>query len=457
MTKQMLRIARIESYTPVGLAKKLVLGYGTGPALGRSRLASVTEYGSDGVTSLPATTFTYVDGGGGISVGNNLTTVANASTWASNYSVVSGDFNGDGNSDLYLLGTTATYFCPGPGIASANNCQQMSTSNFRSYTPLTGDFNGDGYTDLYLIGTSGGSYFCAGNSASPGATCVQTTTTDLSNKKFSVSDVNGDGISDLIELETAGTSQILRVCLGPAVSSTLPLGTCQAAVIAPTNFPASYLSVSSSSAGAFLVTDFDGDGMHEIRINFTTSFLITNSPQTAYSHLKQTAYCRYTTGLFCFAPAYLPTYSASDFISGDFNGDGYTDMIAVSPNNSAGNWLFCPGPSAAPGSNCVSMPKLSTGGSSAGGLRLKLYPMDFNGDGVTDLMINDDNGTHTTFCRGPGLITTNNCFFSIPGTSTWIDNLTPILGDFNGDGITDIITVSPAPRSLPPAGNAPIN
>lgn len=81
MTKQMLRIARVESYTPVGLAKKLVLGYGTGPALGRSRLASVTEYGSDGVTSLPSTTFTYADGGGGISVGNNLTTVANASGW----------------------------------------------------------------------------------------------------------------------------------------------------------------------------------------------------------------------------------------------------------------------------------------------------------------------------------------------------------------------------------------
>jgi RHS repeat-associated protein len=444
MTKQMLRINRIESHTPVGLAKRLVLGFGTGPALGRSRLASVTEFASDGVTSLPATTFTYENGGGGISVGNNLTTVANSANWRDTYTTLSGDFNGDGTSDLFLAGTAVTYFCPGPGIASASNCVQTSTFNFKDYRPLTGDFNGDGITDLYFLGTSGGGYFCQGKSASPGSTCVQTTTADLSNKKFSVGDVNGDGISDLIALESAGTSEILRVCLGPAISSTLPLGTCPAALLAPTNFPASYQSVGSSSGGGLLVGDFDGDGLHEIRVNFTTSFLTSTSPTTVYSSLTQTGYCRYTATLICSAPAFLSlsTNSAGDFILGDFNGDSYTDMIVVSPNNSAGNWQFCPGPSTAPGTNCVGMPKLSTGGSSAGGSRLKIYTMDFNGDGVTDIMINDDNGTHTTFCNGPQLITVNNCYFPNLGSSTWLNNVTPLLGDFNGDGITDIITVS---------------
>lgn len=427
ITKQTQRISKIETYGPTGLVSRYVLSYGTGPALGRSRLASVTQFGSDSVTSLPATTFSYLDGGGGISVSNNMTVVQNANAFGSNYTIVPGDFNGDGNTDIYLIGPSVTYFCSGPGIATANNCQQTSGYNFVGFVPLTGDFDGDGFTDFYFIGTSGGSYFCKGKSTLPGSTCVQTTTANLSNKTFSVGDVNGDGISDLIQVES-GTASLLRVCIGPAISSSLTLASCPGATIPNSSFASNF---------KMLPSDLDGDGVTEIQLNYTT-------PTTVYGSLPHSANCRYTTTLTCVA-GLLDAYPVNAITTGDFNGDGYTDMILVSTNNTAGNWLFCPGPSASPGNNCVNMSKLSNGASSVGGFKLKIYPMDFNGDGISDLMITDDiqnSSSNTWFCKGPGLISANNCTLPLWGTAGWIGNLTPWPGDYNGDGVTDLILSS---------------
>ncbi|HPB68695.1 MAG TPA: toxin TcdB middle/N-terminal domain-containing protein, partial [Candidatus Omnitrophota bacterium] len=53
------RLASIEVRSNDILQRKYVLGYGYSPRTGRSLLKSITEYGSDGVTAMPALTFEY--------------------------------------------------------------------------------------------------------------------------------------------------------------------------------------------------------------------------------------------------------------------------------------------------------------------------------------------------------------------------------------------------------------
>ena len=453
-TRQAVRILRIDTFSPTGMVKRYALGYGSGPAAGRSRLASVTEYAGDGVTALPATTFSYFDGGGGISVTDNRTTIANAGNWGTTYGFVPGDFNGDGVNDLYLIGATATYFCPGPGIATANNCQQTTSSNFTGFTPIIGDFNADGFTDLYFFGA--GSYFCAGKLSLPGSVCVQTSTTTFRTAfqttiTVQSGDFNGDGFSDLVTVENSSPAsrKLLRVCQGQSTTTSLVLTSCANTTTNPVNQAAA----ESSYAPQLLLIDVDGIGSQQIVLSYTSyhqgfpSNVITNVTPQSFT-------CRYSNpGTLTCVTGNLSAYPSDQITAGDFNGDGYTDLILVPQNNSGTNWLFCAGPN--PQTKCVNMPKLSIAQTSVGGARLKTHTGDYNGDGITDLIIVDDvfsGASSTWFCKGPGLVTANNCAWLAAGQPAWIGTGTvPYPGDYNGDGVTDLILVN-ATQTLFAAG-----
>ena len=252
--KQNVRLSRIDIVYSAGLIKRYQLGYNAAPASGRSRLGSVTEYAGDGVTALPATTFNYFDGGGGITVSDNRTPIASAGGWGMNYVFVQGDFNGDGITDLYLLGSSTSYFCPGPGVASANNCIATLTGNFRSALVQTGDFNGDGITDLYLVEANNGgwSFFCPGGYPTLGA-CVQTTSgaigSGLFSGTFQAGDFDGDGRTDLF----FKTSSSAVICPTPQITTVFSFANCYSAV-----------SVPGGTKNKTLVADLDGDGKAEI-------------------------------------------------------------------------------------------------------------------------------------------------------------------------------------------------
>src|SRR6266481_2737835 len=78
------------------------------------------------------------------------------------YQSYAGDFNGDGIADVWMTGFDGAFFCPGPGIVSANNCAKVWHDDWRSlYEIHTGDFNGDGITDIWMTGFNG-AFFCRG-------------------------------------------------------------------------------------------------------------------------------------------------------------------------------------------------------------------------------------------------------------------------------------------------------
>lgn len=144
------------------------------------------------------------------------------------------------------------------------------------------------------------------------------------------------------------------------------------------------------------------------------------------------------------------------YISGDFNGDGVTDIIAIDfPYNKDTCTLINPLDHKDPLCDCIGTyqydskayfvnlsPNISSFINSAGSLRAALksqdevYASDYTGDGKTEL-IHKTNGQIYVY----GITKSNKLKLIIKIDNTHIKNNLPLfLGDFNGDGRTDFVT-----------------
>ena len=128
-----------------------------------------------------------------------------------------GDFNGDGYSDLYIMDSAGARFCPGPGIAqSLAGCFRTGTTDWRIYDVYVGDYDGDSKSDLYLIGTAA-SFFCSGTKLWQSQLgCAQTVMGDWKTAfNIKPGDFDGDGVTDLYMADT-NTGYINRGISGGA-------------------------------------------------------------------------------------------------------------------------------------------------------------------------------------------------------------------------------------------------
>ena len=173
--------------------------------------------------------------------------------------------------------------------------------------------------------------------------------------------------------------------------------------------------------------DFNGDGMTD---------LLASANNNANWH----TYVRFaqgdgTFGTPVYAHAGTVNWNAYNIELGDFNGDGMTDLLASVNNN--GSWhtyvRF------AQGDGTFGTPVYAH----AGTVNWNAYNIelgDFNGDGMTDLLasVNNNGSWHTyvRFAQGDGTFGTP--VYAHAGTVNW--NAYNIeLGDFNGDGMTDLL------------------
>ena len=461
--KYVQRLANIETYVSGALVKRYTLTYDVAShQTNRSRLKQVRECGGDGVTCLPETVITYTDGSRGIGDADNRTLVAGTTNafWLSNFRILPGDFDGDGKSDLFLVGTAASYFCPGGQIAISNNCSQSIVGDFKTYyRTIVGDFDGDSIPDIYFTGTR--SYFCSGKSIKSNqlATCVQTSTTGIFPSASPTSevnhvlsgDVNGDGYQDIMVVQPSLNGNIslntkITTCLGPTVTTTFLTGcTIQNYSLPQISTPGSPTNTLTS---VVIIGDFDGDQIDELVLKVSGGAgSWPNGFSAAGSYVcRGTAGCTpITTGAL--AGGGFNIIATKNARSGDFNGDGYVDLLVLSQFNT-GNWKFCPGPSALPGTTCIDIPRLSEAGMNRiSGVALG----DFNGDGLTDLVFSDDplGVAGTRYCQAPGFTISNNCLALVknpPGL--WFDyadganTRIPFSGDFDGDGVTDLMVIA---------------
>ena len=180
-----------------------------------------------------------------------------------------------------------------------------------------------------------------------------------------------------------------------------------------------------------IVVDWDGDGLQDMVVPYVHTSSVTT---VTYFIIRGNDLSMADTLYYVHSPQYstdVPYYT-----SADFNNDGMSDIIIL---NQAGynNYYNC----------CVYPGNLEGLTNSTISISLQLYSSpkrlitgDFNCDGMTDILVICSNGYKIFWNRGGGL--SSNTFSSSDSTTgtNLTDNNMVRDGDFNGDGIPDILT-----------------
>jgi hypothetical protein len=192
----------------------------------------------------------------------------------------------------------------------------ISLSRVSGAKTVLGDFNGDGVSDLALVSGSGWSTipvaFSHGDGVFEGANISVPNFpawSRVAGAKAVVGDFNGDGRSDIALTGPAGWSTI------PVAFATLD-GKFNVTNMSVSNFP-----IWASQSGAKPVAgDFDGDGRDDIAL---TGGIGWGSIPVAFSNADGTFFVTNVgEGFF----SLVAQQQGAKPISGDFNGDGRTDI-----------------------------------------------------------------------------------------------------------------------------------
>jgi hypothetical protein len=326
-----------------------------------------------------------------------------------------GDFNGDGKKDVVKVVTnqvsSSTVYQLSVLLGNGNGTFQTAvltslTSN--NEDPIfVGDLNGDGKDDVLqvhpeLTPSTVDVYLSNGDGTFAASTNVQLSAFSLSGGVLT--DINGDGKLDilLVDSETPG---IVTYLLGNGD------GTFQAGVPMAT--------LTGAAPNNIFFADFNGDG----KIDFAGT---TNSGQLSV-YLS-------ASGAFA-APVSLATsdgnYNACNDIAGDLTGDGKPEIVSVNCNYNTLTVYVNNGDGSFQTGAYYQNP--GDGDSDPYGLAIA----DLNGDGKNDVVVsNEEAGAITTFLgNGDGTLTPVPVGFAASGW-TWE---TPLVADFNGDGILDVL------------------
>lgn len=386
------RIKTIRSYADGSLSREYNLSYQNVSNPIRSRLVSVSECGSS--ECYPPTQFTWSD------VSNSITngTSAVSDQWTTGYAW-KGDFNGDGLMD-FASRTSANKISVrlsnGTGFSTVtwNGPSSWGDSNFT----WVGDFNGDGKADIatrvggivYIMRSTGSNFSVATWGAAWWGLGDYTW----------VGDFNGDGRTDIATYISSGNQLRIYTSTGSSFSSS-------AYTMQPTWGPPEFT----------WAEDFNGDGLTDI---------VTVNGSTIMMYIKT------HTGFLTTSGTDSSPWGTADYTwTGDFNGDGILDIATY-----ASGYFYIRMGTGKGFRSRTWAPNGSNWGSSA-----YTWAGDFNGDGLTDIISAVGPGSGTIYVRlssgGSFSLITASSSATIwgPADRTWV-------GDFNGNGRSDIVSVN---------------
>jgi hypothetical protein len=300
----------------------------------------------------------------------------------------------------------------GAGTATAND----------SWLPASLDVNGDGLGDVAVSdwSASGVSSFVDVYDGHPGAgwnpgipAVLEGSSPPGADLVASAGDVDADGVTDLLIAEpNANAVYLYGSTSGSPAKLTPPSNSCALS------------GFGQSMAGA---GDLNGDGFDDFVVGFAGSGLGGSKAYVFFGNTSST-----------WTP--LPLWSAGSgfghsFASGDFNGDGLSDL-AVSASGLGNVYVFpgVTGPGASWGPCPIVLNGVNPNTMSSG---------DFNGDGLSDLVIAQGGspGTVAVYLGAAGSLWVPGTPVLITGplTATGFGSGLANAGDINGDGIDDLL------------------
>jgi hypothetical protein len=260
----------------------------------------------------------------------------------------------------------------------------------------TGDFDGDGITDLAVACLAGAPLAILRGLGNGGFAAPVGWAGGSGARALVVSDFNGDGHPD--------------IALGVSAGVVLWLGDGHG------GFVAAAAIQSAAAPGGLAAGDFDSDGHMDLAVASGAASCV----QVLRGH---------GDGTFDPPVTYAAGSSPARLIATDLDGDGILDLAVA--NNSGASVSVYRGLGAAGLGDGAFAPAITI---PVAGSPWGLAALDFDHDGVTDLVVSDGAGTSLALLRGTG-----GCTFAAAGTV-----VTPtaprdlVAGDFDGDGVTDV-------------------
>jgi hypothetical protein len=313
---------------------------------------------------------------------------------------LSGDFNRDGLLDYALVGgpnwqSIPVAFSDGNGKFTITNSfvgsfgNMFGAASHPNAKAVAGDFNRDGYTDIALVGGTGWMSIPVAFNTGNGNFSIKNEIAPLFPQLATIAgarpiagDFNKDGMTDI-------------ALVGGAGANTIPV------------------------AFSF------GNGF----------FQVTN--QTASS-----VFC----GIVCNGAnfPFLASLPGTKVVAGDFNKDGYTDLaLAGAPGGFPGSSSIVTALSASGGTFQIRTANPGDFATTAARPGAKLLTGDFNKDGYTDLVLAGQGGSFmpVAFSTNSGNFSVANFLVNDFGSWAASPNVKIVMGDYNGDGYTDVALV----------------
>jgi len=441
------RLKNIKSFVGETLVMDYQLSYDYSPSSKRSRLISLRKCSFGGYCTEPSI-FNWSDSGDG----SNTLSGIDSTGPSMLYGTIMGDFNGDGRTDvlqqssLYYNGDANLYLADENGdlvLAQAINYNHLGAQWSSYYTNiLTGDFNGDGRTDLLLQPNATSSnnlyfYILLADANGHFTSVLQSEKVDYpdyhlgfrwraSAHKLVPGDYNGDGRTDLY---FQGSSWSESNYLALADSDGKFTSVHQSAI-----FNQNYTFDSNNA----IPGDFNGDGKTDLlfqRITGQYAQVALSDQDGKFTSSTAVYSCIYVNCIYWGA-------DQSTLIPGDFNGDGRTDFF-VQKNSSSKNSQVVVANEAGNFNQDSIRHSFSTVNYDWRSGDATIHTGDFNGDGLTDLFVDavyksrihfaQPDSTFTSAANAQQILTSEYGIHWDYGIYKWQ------VGDFNGDGYSDLL------------------